>query len=69
MKTNFILPQKYSDLGFTMSRFGKKSMALKCQEKVVFVFNSDLDVRDDFIARICDCHLKLDIEGKMASRI
>ena len=39
MVTNVILPQKYANLGFTMSKFGNTSMALRRQDKVIFVFD------------------------------
>ncbi len=41
-----------------MSHFGEKSLALRRQDKIVFVFGSGLDLRDDFIVRLCDSHLK-----------
>jgi hypothetical protein len=63
METNLILPQKYVDLGFKMSKFGKQSLALRCQDKIVFVFGSDKDIRDDFVSRLCDCHLKINSNG------
>jgi hypothetical protein len=68
METNHVLSQKYADLGFKMSKFGKESLALRCQDKVVFVFGSDMDIRDDFVSRLCDCHLKVTSNGKIKSR-
>ncbi|MBP1708171.1 MAG: hypothetical protein H6Q39_1895 [Chloroflexi bacterium] len=59
MKTDFILSQKYADLGFEMSRFGKESIALRRENKIIFVFSSTIDVSDDFVSRLCDCHVKL----------
>ncbi len=67
MKAKFVLPQKYADLGFKISKFGKKSQALRWQDKVVFVFNSDLDVRDDFISRLCDYQVNLDTRIKVTN--
>ena len=68
METNHVLSQKYADLGFKMSKFGKESLALRCQDKVVFVFGSDMDIRDDFVSRLCDCHLKVTSNKKIKSR-
>jgi hypothetical protein len=59
METDLILPQKYVDSGFRISKFGKQSLALRCQDKIVFVFGSEKDIRDDFVFRLCDCHLKI----------
>jgi hypothetical protein len=69
METEYILSQKYVDLGFKMSRFGRESLALKCQDKVVFVFSSGLDVRADFVSRLCDCHLKLTSDKSASQNI
>ena len=56
---NYNLPQEYINLGFTMAKFGEKSLALKHREKTIFVFGSSLDLRDDFISRLCDNYMKL----------
>jgi hypothetical protein len=70
MVTNVILPQKYANLGFTMSKFGNTSMALRRQDKVIFVFDSALNIRleDDFVARLCDVYLKRSTNGKIESQ-
>jgi hypothetical protein len=60
---NYYLPQKYTELGFHISSFGMKSMALKHQGRTVFVFGSALDLRDDFIGRLCDSYLKIFLCG------
>ena len=61
MKTNLVLPQKYIDLGFKLHKVGEKSVALKYQDNLVFVFVSGIEAREDFVNRLCDCHLNLTI--------
>jgi hypothetical protein len=68
MEKNHILPQKYIELGFNMSKFGNSSLALRCQNNVVFVFNSSIDIREDFVSRLCDCHIKLISNGIIKNR-
>jgi hypothetical protein len=53
------LPQKYIDLGFSVGKFGKYSFALRCDNQVIFIFGSGLDLNDEFVGRLCDCHLQL----------
>jgi hypothetical protein len=65
---NFDLPQKYVNLGFRMSKFGEKSLALKCEDRIVFVFGPGSEVRESFVSRICDCHLKLASSARVLSR-
>ncbi len=54
-----VLEGKYVQLGFRISKFGKQSLALKRQDKVVFVFGGDLSVGREFVTKLCDCHLKM----------
>jgi hypothetical protein len=68
MEKNLILPPKYIELGFKMSKFGNDSLALICKDRNVFVFNSDSDLRDDFVSRLCDCHLRLISNGIIKNR-
>jgi hypothetical protein len=68
METKYVLPQKYSDLGFNLSKFGKESLALSYQGKTVFVFSSTIDVRNEFVSRLCDCRLKLNSYAKVPAR-
>jgi hypothetical protein len=59
METKYILPLKYIEEGFKLSGFGNKSLALKHHEKIIFVFYSDLDLKNDFVSRLCESYLKL----------
>jgi hypothetical protein len=67
METNFVLPQKYVDLGFELSEVGEKSVALRCRNNLVFVFVSGIDAGDGFVSRLCDWYLKIDDEGTVIS--
>jgi hypothetical protein len=68
METNFDLPQNYADLGFNLSKVGGKSLALRHQDNLIFIFVSGIDAREDFVSRLCDCYLKLSASGEMKSR-
>ena len=70
MVTNVILPQKYASLGFTVSNFGNKSLALRRQDKVIFVFDSALNIRveDDFVGHLCELYLKHATSEKIETR-
>ena len=52
-----MVPEKYADLGFTITKFGIGSSALKFNNKPIFIFNSRIDQK--FLARICDIYLKI----------
>lgn len=54
-----MVSQKYVDLGFHITKFGKNSMALRFNEKPVFVFNIDSPVDEKFLSQICDIYLKI----------
>jgi hypothetical protein len=70
MVTNVILPQKYANLGFTVSQFGNRSLALRRQDKIIFVFDLAMNIRveDDFVSRLCDVYLKHANAEKIESR-
>jgi hypothetical protein len=70
MVTNVILPQKYAGLGFTISRFGKTSLALRWQDKTIFVFDSATNIRvgDDFVSGLCNFYLQHAAKEKIESR-
>ena len=59
MKTDYKLPDEYTQIGFDISRFGIASLALKHNNRTIFVFNSVSDLRDDFVCRICDYYVRL----------
>jgi len=67
MKTDYVLPEKYADLGFEVSKLGKESLILSYKGKSIFVFSSGIDVREEFISRLCDCRLKLNSSRRVSS--
>lgn len=52
-----MLPQKYVEMGFELTKFGEKSLFLKYRSKVIFLFDSYLDIRDNVIPKLCDYYL------------
>ena len=59
MGTKYVLPQKYADLGFNLSKFGNQTLALSYHGKTIFVFSSAIEVREEFVSRLCECRLNL----------
>lgn len=59
MVTNYQLPEEYVQIGFNISRLGEQSLVLKHHNRAIFVFGSDLDLKDDFIDRLCDSYIRL----------
>ncbi len=55
----FILPEKYTQKGFNISKFGERSLVLKHYDRAIFIFGSDLDLRDDFFSLLCDSYVRL----------
>jgi hypothetical protein len=68
VKINYVLPQKYADLGFKLLKIGKESLAISYQGKTIFIFSSAIDARDEFISRLCDCRLKLNSYARVPGR-
>jgi hypothetical protein len=54
-----MVPGKYADLGFEITKFGANSKALKFNQKPVFIFNSNTNIDVEFLTRICDTYLKI----------
>jgi hypothetical protein len=54
-----MVPKKYAELGFEISRFGAKSQALKFDEKPIFVFDANANLDNGFVEHICDIYLKI----------
>jgi hypothetical protein len=59
METVSTLWQKYVDLGFTISKLGRGSSALKYQDRIIFIFGSGEKVTDFYVSRLCDRYLNL----------
>ncbi len=63
-----MIPEKYANLGFELTNFGKNSKVLRFAQKPVFVFNSKADIDVKFLTHICETYLKVsDRRKKMAS--
>ena len=56
---NFKLTQEYINLGFNIFNLGSNSFALKHGDRTIFVFGSDLDLRDNFLNLLCESYLSL----------
>ncbi len=54
-----MLPEKYVDLGFEITKFGARSSVLRCHCKPVFVFDSKSNVDVKMLIHICDNYLKI----------
>ncbi len=64
-----MVPKKYIDLGFEITRFGAQSKALRFEQKPVFVFNTESDIDADFLTHICDTYLRIAEKRKNLSCI
>lgn len=64
-----MLPGKYVDLGFEITKFGSHSSALRFDHKPIFVFNSNTNIGGDFLQHICDTYLKISEKRKNLSCI
>jgi hypothetical protein len=58
MKTDYKLPDEYVQIGFHISRFGRESLALKHNDRTLFVFRSQADLRDELVSRLCDMYAR-----------
>jgi hypothetical protein len=54
-----MVPRKYQALGFYISRFGARSLALKRHDKAIFVFSSVTEINEELVSVLCECHLKV----------
>jgi hypothetical protein len=54
-----MLPDKYADLGFEITKFGASSRVLRFEQKPIFVFNASSNCDETFLTRICDTYLKV----------
>jgi len=62
-----MVPQRYADLGFEITKFGKNSSALRYNQKPVFVFDAQSHIDGKFLARICDIYLNIEKRKNLAS--
>jgi|WetSurMetagenome_2_1015567.scaffolds.fasta_scaffold175557_2 hypothetical protein len=63
-----VLP-KYAALGFDIIRFGKHALALRFENKPIFIFEPDLAIDEEFFNSICETYLKLSAKRKNLSCI
>ena len=54
-----MLSEKYSALGFEITRFGEFSSVLRYDQKPIFIFNANSRLDEDFLTHICDVYLKI----------
>lgn len=59
-----MVPDKYADLGFEITKFGAQSSVLRFDHKPVFVFDSKSNVDVGFLTHICDVYLKISEKRK-----
>lgn len=59
-----MLPKRYTDLGFAITKFDANSKVLKFHQTPVFVFNRQNSIDDGFLIRICDTYLKISSNTK-----
>jgi hypothetical protein len=57
MGEQYTLKETYIQMGFNLTRFGEKAIALTYKGKVIFAFNSDMDFSDGFFEQLCDSYL------------
>jgi hypothetical protein len=54
-----MVPGKYADLGFEITKFGANSKVLRFDQKPIFVFNANTNIDVYFLSHICDTYLNL----------
>lgn len=54
-----MIPEKYAEMGFEITRFGVQSSVLRFEHKPIFVFSSGNNIDAGFLTRICDIYLKI----------
>ncbi len=54
-----MLPERYVELGFGITKFGASSSVLRFNCKPIFVFNSKSNIDVKMLTHICDSYLKI----------
>lgn len=54
-----MVPERYADLGFEITKFGINSKVLKFNKKPIFVFSANMNTDAKFLTSICDTYLKI----------
>jgi hypothetical protein len=63
MQNNNLLPEKYAQLGFHITRLDENTLSLKFLENTILVFNSKFELGDDFIDVVCESYYRLVSDG------
>ena len=53
------LSEKYAKLGFHITKLDESTFSLKYQDHTILVFNSNFELEDDFIERICESYYRM----------
>jgi hypothetical protein len=61
-----MVPQKFSSLGFDITKFGANARALRFENKPIFVFSADSRMDENFITQICTTYLQIRDKRKEA---
>ena len=64
-----MVPVKYADLGFEITKFGVNSKVLRFDQKPIFVFDFNTIIDVEFLTSICETYLKIHEKSKNLSCI
>jgi hypothetical protein len=64
-----MVSEKYAAMGFNIAKFGLHSSVLKFEEKPIFVFESAVNIDEQYFNSICKTYLKLTSKRKELSCI
>jgi hypothetical protein len=54
-----MVPEKYANLGFEITKYGANSKVLRFDRKPIFVFEPKTNIDVEFLTHICDTYLKI----------
>ncbi len=54
-----MLSDKYSAMGFEVTKFGEFSSVLRYDQKPIFIFNANSEMDESFLSHICDVYMKI----------
>jgi hypothetical protein len=54
-----MIPLKYEELGFEITKFGVSSSVLRYDRKPIFIFDAHTNIDSEFLVHICDTYLKI----------
>jgi hypothetical protein len=64
-----MVPDKYAEKGFEISKFGAGSLALRLDKKPIFVFSSESEKDDEFVSLLCSVYLKTSNKKRQSEMI